>query len=310
MESTAPPAAAGAGRSHVPAYLALIAAAAFWGGNWALARWIQHAVPPQTLGALRWGTAAVLLLPLVLPQLARWWPVIRQEWRRLAFLGVLGVTGFSAMSYTGLTYTTAINGSLLNTAAPVFLILLAAFGLGDRVGRLEILGMVIAMAGVVVIVTRGAPEALARLELNIGDLWVLAAVLAWSLYTVLIKRWRTKLPPLVFLFATIALSLPLPLGLSAIELHWGGRVPVFDTATLLTILYLGLFPSIGAYMFWNYGVGRVGPTRATLIQYLIPVFAAILAILLLGESPRLFHVAGAALIVGGLILSTRRKSKG
>ena len=221
--ATANVSVAGAAPSALPAYVALIAAAAFWGGNWALARWVQYAVPPQTLGALRWGCAAVLLFPIVLPQLIRAWPQVRVEWKRLTFLGVLGVTGFSALSYTGLAYTTAINGSLLNTAAPVFLILFAAFGLGDRVGWFEIGGMIVSMAGVLAIVTRGTPEALLRLEFNIGDLWVLAAVLAWSLYTVLIKRWRTKLPALVFLFATIAFSLPLPVGLSIFELTAGGR---------------------------------------------------------------------------------------
>jgi drug/metabolite transporter (DMT)-like permease len=244
------------------------------------------------------------------PQLRRWWPTIRVEWRRLTFLGVLGVTGFSAMSYTGLSYTTAINGSLLNTAAPVFLILFAALGLGDRATRLELVGMVVSMVGVVVIITRGMPEVLVRLEFNIGDLWVMTAVMAWSLYTVLLKRWRTSLPPLVFLFATIGFSLPLPIVLTAGELlWWDTRVPHIDTTMMATVLYLGLFPSVGAYAFWAYGVSRVGPTRATLIGYLIPVFAAGLAILLLGESLQLFHIAGAALIVGGLVLATRSKAK-
>lgn len=299
----------GATPSLLPAYFALVAAAAFWGGNWALARWVQYAVPPQTLGALRWGCAALILFPIVAPQLFRSWAGVKAEWKRLTFLGVLGVTGFSALSYTGLAYTTAINGSLLNTAAPVFLILFAAFGLGDRVGWFEIGGMIVSMVGVFAIVTRGTPEALMRLQFNIGDLWVLAAVLAWALYTVLIKRWRTKLPPLVFLFTTIAFSLPLPVGLSLFELTAGGRSVTFDTTVALSVLYFGLFPSLGAYMFWNYGVGRVGPTRATLIQYLIPVFAAILAMLLLGESLRPFHIVGAALIIGGLVLATRRKAK-
>jgi len=307
IAATAP--GAGQAPSLLPAYVALVAAAAFWGGNWALARWVQYAVPPQTLGALRWGCAALILFPIVAPQLFRSWAGVKAEWKRLTFLGVLGVTGFSALSYTGLAYTTAINGSLLNTAAPVYLIMFAAFGLGDRVGWFEIGGMIVSMVGVFAIVTRGTPEALLRLEFNIGDLWVLAAVLAWALYTVLIRRWRTKLRPLVFLFTTIAFSLPLPVGLSIIELTYGGRTVAFDTTVAVSVLYFGLFPSLGAYMFWNYGVGRVGPTRATLIQYLIPVFAAILSMLLLGESLRPFHIVGAALIIGGLILATRGKAK-
>ncbi|HEY7608882.1 MAG TPA: DMT family transporter [Alphaproteobacteria bacterium] len=287
------------------AYLALAAAALFWGGNWAIARWIQYQVPPQTLGLLRWGMAALLLAPFALSATLRAWPAIRREWPRLVVLGFIGVTGFSALTYTGLAHTTSINGSLLNSAAPVFLLLFSAFGFGERIGPAEVAGVAVSLCGVLVIVSRGDPAALAALAVNIGDLWVLAAVLLWAVYTVLLKRWRTALPPLVFLFVTVVASLPLPIATSAFELTLGGRTLTFDLTTAAVTLYLGLFPSIGAYVCWAYGVARVGPTRATHFQYLIPVFAAGLAILLLDEEVRLFHVAGAALIIGGLVLATR-----
>lgn len=307
MTSPAAPAAQSA--SLLPAYLALMGAALFWGGNWALARWAQAMIPPQTMGALRWTTAALMLAPFALPGLMREWPRVRREWRRLAVLGFLGVTGFSALAYEGLTYTTAINGSLLNAAAPVFLILFSAVGFGDRIGAAQVAGVAISLVGVITIVTRGAFDALLALKFNVGDLWVLAAVLLWAVYTVLLKRWRTALPPLVFLFATLLLSLPLPLATAAIELANGARFPEFDARTVTTVLYLGLFPSIGAYVCWAYGVKQVGPTRATLFQYLIPVFAAVLAFALLGEAVELFHFAGAALIIGGLVMATRPRRR-
>ena len=307
--STASATAAPVGRSPLPAYLALAAAALFWGGNWAIARWIQYQVPPQTLGLLRWGSAALLLAPVALPATIRAWPAIRREWWRLVILGFIGVTGFSALTYTGLAYTTAINGSLLNSAAPVFLLLFSAFGFGERIGLPEVAGVAVSLVGVVVIVTRGDPAALVALSVNIGDVWVMVAVLLWAVYTVLLKRWRTALPPLVFLFVTIVASLPLPIATSAIELTWGGRSLSFDITTAAVTVYLGLFPSIGAYGCWAYGVSKVGPTRATLFQYLIPVFAAGLAFLLLGEEVRLFHIAGAALIIGGLVLATRQSRR-
>ena len=292
-------------RARLLAYLALAGAALFWGGNWPLARWIQADIPPLTLGLLRWGSAALFLLPIALPPFLRAWPIVRREWRRLTILGVVGVTGFSALSYTGLVYTTAINGSLLNAAAPVFLVLFSALGFGERIGWAQIAGVVLSIVGVLAIITRGAPETLASFAFNVGDLYVMGAVLVWTVYTVLIKRWPTALPPLVFLFATLLFSLPLPIALSAAELAWGTRMPVFGPITIVAVVYLGLFPSIAAYMFWNYGVGRIGPTRAMLFQYLIPVFATGLAILLLGETLRWFHVAGAGLIVGGLVLASR-----
>jgi drug/metabolite transporter (DMT)-like permease len=292
-----------------PAYLALAAAALFWGGNWVLARWIQNQFPPQTLGLLRWGSAALFLLPFALAPTLRAWPAVRREWRRLAILGAIGVTGFSALSYWGLSYTTSINGSLLNTAAPVFILMLSAMGFGDRINLTEVAGVAVSIVGVVIIVARGNFDALAGLGVNIGDAIVLAAVLLWAVYTVLLRRWRIQLPPMVFLFTTMVLSLPLPIATTAIEYALGAPAPSPDTIGLLTIVYLGLFPSIGAYACWNFGVSRAGAARATLFQYLIPVFAAVLAVLLLGEEVRLFHVAGAVLIMGGLLLATRAKTR-
>ncbi|MCW5772797.1 MAG: DMT family transporter [Rhodospirillaceae bacterium] len=305
---TAPAVPAARTASLMPAYLALVAAALFWGGNWALARWAQAIIPPQTMGALRWITAAVILAPFALPGLVRAWPTVRREWPRLTVLGFLGVTGFSALTYTGLSHTTAINGSLLNAAAPVYLLLLSALGFGDRIGAAQVAGVAISLAGVIAIVTRGDVALLLALQFNIGDLWVMAAVLLWAVYTLLLKRWRSTLPPLVFLFATLIFSLPLPLATSAIELASGAPVPTFEFRSVVTVLYLGLFPSIGAYVCWAYGVKQVGPTRATLFQYLIPVFAAVLAFALLGEAVHLFHLAGAALIIGGLVLATRPRA--
>jgi drug/metabolite transporter (DMT)-like permease len=310
MASPGQTAAAGAtGPSMAPAYLALAAAALFWGGNWVLARWIQNQFPPQTLSLLRWGSAALFLLPFAIAPTLRVWGQVRAEWKRLAILGAIGVTGFSSLSYAGLSFTTSINGSLLNTAAPVFIMILAAMGFGERITLAEVAGVAVSIVGVVVIIARGSLETLAAMRVNAGDAIVMLAVLLWAVYTVLLRRWRIQLPPMVFLFTTIVLSLPLPMATTALEYALGAPAPSPDTIGWMTIVYLGLFPSIGAYACWNFGVSRAGAARATLFQYLIPVFAAALAVTLLGEEIRLFHIAGAALIVGGLLLATRAKAR-
>jgi drug/metabolite transporter (DMT)-like permease len=292
-----------------PAYLALAAAALFWGGNWVLARWIQNQFPPQTLSLLRWGSAALFLLPFAIGPTLRVWGQVRAEWKRLAILGAIGVTGFSSLSYTGLSFTTSINGSLLNTAAPVFILIMSALGFGERITMAEVAGVAVSIIGVVVIIARGSLETLAAMQVNAGDAIVMLAVLLWAVYTVLLRRWRIQLPPMVFLFTTMVLSLPLPIATTVLEYALGAPAPSPDMIGWLTIVYLGLFPSIGAYACWNFGVSRAGAARATLFQYLIPVFAAVLAVTLLGEEIRLFHIAGAALIVGGLLLATRAKAR-
>jgi drug/metabolite transporter (DMT)-like permease len=292
-----------------PAYLALAAAALFWGGNWVLARWVQNQFPPQTLSLLRWGSAALFLLPFAIGPTLRVWGQVRAEWKRLAILGAIGVTGFSSLSYTGLSFTTSINGSLLNTAAPVFILIMSALGFGERITMAEVAGVAVSIIGVVVIIARGSLETLAAMQVNAGDAIVMLAVLLWAVYTVLLRRWRIQLPPMVFLFTTMVLSLPLPIATTVLEYALGAPAPSPDMIGWLTIVYLGLFPSIGAYACWNFGVSRAGAARATLFQYLIPVFAAVLAVTLLGEEIRLFHIAGAALIVGGLLLATRAKAR-
>jgi drug/metabolite transporter (DMT)-like permease len=302
-------AAPAAGPAMAPAYLALAAAALFWGGNWVLARWIQNQFPPQTLGLLRWGSAALFLLPFALTPTLRVWPAVRHEWKRLAILGAIGVSGFSALSYAGLSFTTSINGSLLNTAAPVFILLLASMGFGERISWAEVAGVAVSIVGVVIIIARGSLETLAALKVNAGDGLVMAAVLLWAIYTVLLRRWRIQLPPMVFLFTTIVLSLPVPITTSALEYALGAPAPSPNAIGWLTIVYLGLFPSIGAYACWNFGVRRAGAARATLFQYLIPVFAAGLAVMMLGEEVHVYHIAGAVLIVGGLLLAMRTKQR-
>ena len=310
MAGSSQTAAAGAGGSAMaPAYLALAAAALFWGGNWVLARWIQNQFPPQTLSLLRWGSAALFLAPFAIGPTLRVWGEVRREWKRLAILGAIGVTGFSSLSYTGLSFTTSINGSLLNTAAPVFILILAALGFGERISMAEVAGIAVSIVGVLVIIARGSLATMAAMEVNAGDAIVMVAVLLWAVYTVLLRVWRIQLPPMVFLFTTIVLSLPLPIATAALEYALGAPAPAPAAVGLIAIVYLGLFPSIGAYACWNYGVRRAGAARATLFQYLIPVFAAVLAVALLGEQVRLYHVAGAALIVGGLLLATRAKAR-
>ncbi len=302
-------AASAAGPAMAPAYFALAAAALFWGGNWVLARWIQNQFPPQTLSLLRWGSAALFMLPFAVGPTLRVWGDVRREWKRLAILGAIGVTGFSSLSYTGLAFTTSINGSLLNTAAPVFILILAAFGFGDRISPLEVAGVSVSLVGVVVIISRGAFDTLAAMQINSGDAIVMVAVLLWAVYTMLLRRWRIRLPPTVFLFTTIILSLPLPIATTVLEYALGAPAPAPNAVGWLTIVYLGLFPSIGAYACWNFGVSRAGAARATLFQYLIPVFAAVLAVMLLGEQVRPFHIVGAVLIIGGLLLATRTRAR-
>lgn len=298
-------------RAKALPFASLTMAAAFFGGTWVAARGIEADVPPATLAFVRWVVAACVLVPIFLPRVLRHWGTVRAEWRVLAVAAALGMAGFTAMIFKGLTTTTAINGALINASTPVYIILLSLVGIGEKSLPRQILGAAVALAGLIVVITRGEPERLLGLEFTPGDLWVLAAMFFWALYNIILRTWPTRLPAFVFVTVTVVLAMLMLAPVSAWELLSGESFTLTNRA-IGGILYLGLGASIMAYICWNFGLRSIGAGPASLFQYLIPVFAAVFAILILDEALHLFHFAGAALIVAGIALANapvRRKEQ-
>lgn len=285
-------------------YLLLTLTALFWSGNMVVGRGLNDAVPPLTLAVCRWSIVLALLLPWVAADLPRHLPVIRQHWRSLGALGLVGVAGYNTFAYLALQSTTATNAALLNSFIPIATIALAFVLLGRRLGLAEGIGVLISLAGVVTIISRGSLDVLQSLALNQGDLWMLVAVAVWGLYTVGL-HWRpASLPPLVFLTVITAIGLVVLLPFWAWE--WlSGNTAQWHTASLLGVAYVGVFPGFLGYVFYNAGVASVGPARGSLFIHLMPVFATALATVFLGETPRPYHALGIALVLGGVMLVTR-----
>ncbi|NTV11510.1 MAG: DMT family transporter, partial [Zoogloea sp.] len=207
--------------------------------------------------------------------------------------------------YLALVHTSATNAALLNSFIPVAIIGLSWF-LGRRLGVREGLGVAISLAGVMTIVSRGDPPALLDLTLNVGDLWMLAAVLSWALYT-LCLQWRPGgLHPMALLAVLTAIGLLVLLPFWVAELSAGARLAP-TPGVLAGVAYTGVFPAFLGYVFWNRAVGLVGGSKAGLFIHLMPVFSTLLAALFLGELPRTFHFAGIALILSGIWLTTARR---
>jgi len=285
-------------------YLLLTLSALFWAGNAVMARALHHLLPPATMAFWRWVLALLLLFPFVMRPMYEQRALLRANWARLALLGVLGVGCYNTFLYAALQTTTATNGVLISSMTPLLILLIGRALFGVRMTRRQQVGIVLSLAGVVGIVSRGDISALAQLDFNHGDLLLIGGALTWALYTVLL-RWRPAgIDTLAFLGATVVggiVLLMLPLYL--VELA-SGRVAVWNAATGAGMVYFAVFPSILAYLFWNRGVEQVGANRAGLFLYLIPVFGIVLAITLLGERLHLFHLVGAALIFAGIYIST------
>ena len=229
---------------------------------------------------------------------------MRRHWRVLVFLGTIGVGTHNALAYLGLNYTTATNGVILNSFIPVMIVALSRVFLRERLTRLQLAGVGISLAGVLTILSGGSLAALAAFRLNQGDLLVILSMAMWSIYTICL-RWR---PPglhlLTFLFVLVTVGdlavLPLFLG----ELAWGRHMAV--TATNIgALVSVALFSSVLAYIFWNRGVELVGASVAGLFVHLMPVFGVVLAWAFLDERLGAFHVAGIALILAGIFVTSR-----
>lgn len=285
-------------------YLLLTLTTLFWAGNAVVARALHTLLPPAAMAFWRWVLALLLLSPFVLRPMYEQRALLRANWARLALLGVLGVGCYNTFLYAAMQTTTATNGVLINSMTPLLIVLIGRMLFGVRMTGRQQAGILLSLAGIIGIVSRGDIAVLMRLDFNQGDLLLVGGALTWALYTVLL-RWRPAgIDSLAFLGAAVVggiVLLMLPLYL--VELT-SGRVPVWNAATVAGMAYFAIFPSILSYLFWSRGVQQVGANRAGLFLYLVPVFGVALAVTFLGERLHLFHLAGAALIFTGIAIAT------
>ena len=286
-------------------YLLLTLASLFWAGNMVMSRGLRADLPPVALAFWRWVTAFALVLPLALPHLRSQWPLLRAAWKKVIFLGVFGVGCYNTFSYVAVQYTTATSATLLNSFIPVATIGLAFLFFGKRLTRLEAIGVGVSLLGVILLISRGSLDTLLGLSLNTGDLWMLAAVLAWGLYTVGLQWRPAGVHPMLQLAAFIVVGLVVMAPAYAWEAG-SGRAIVLHAASLAGILYAGVIAAFLGFLCFNAGVIAVGPARGSLFIHLMPVFASILSALLLGERPYWYHFAGIALVFAGIVLTTRK----
>jgi len=287
------------------AYALLTAATLFWAGNWIVGRLLAELVPPAALTFWRWAIALALIAPVVGPRLWASRALLARNWRPIVVLGLLGGGLHNTLQYWGLQYTSAINGPILNSLTPIFIIVLGAVLLSEPFSRRAAAGAVVALAGALAIVTRLDFQVLRNLSFNAGDLLIILSLLMLAGYT-LALRWRPAgLDALSFL-ACFALVAEVPVGvLYALEHASGARI-VLNATSLTGLVYVAIFPALLAYHFWNLGVAAIGPARAGVFMYLLPFFGSALGVGLLGERFGLHHAVGMALIISGVFIATRR----
>lgn len=286
-------------------YVLLTLTALLWAGNMVLGRYVAGHVPPVTLAFLRWVGATLIILPFAWGQIRRDLPLIRRYFWLLVLLAATGISSFNAMSYHGLQFTQAVNGLLVQSMAPLLVALWSFMLFRDRLSPGQLAGIVTSLCGVVLIISRGDLDTLLHLTPNIGDIWIVCALVIYAFYTAMLRN-RPALGPLSFLATIMAIGAVLLMPFSIAELA-NGHTLHFDTTTMLTLAFVMVGPSLLAYLFFNRGVELVGANRAAPFLHLMPVFGTGLAILFLGETLAWFHLGGYALVICGIILATRSK---
>jgi len=287
-------------------YLLLSLTSLFWAGNIVLARYVAGHVPPLTLSCIRWIGAFILLWPFARPHLKKDWPALRARWPLLLVLSATGFAANNALSYWGLQYTQALNALLIQSSGPLFVALWSLALFGVRLTAFQLAGILTSLLGVLTILLRGDFSALASIRFNTGDLMVAGALLIFGLYSALMPR-RPVTHQLSLIACTIGCGAILLLPFSIWE-YASGVTLKLDPLSLATLAYAMIFPSTLAYLFFNRGIALIGPNRAAPFFHLMPVFGSVLAIVLLGEEPRLFHLVGYVLVLGGVIIASRQAS--
>ncbi|MCK6427238.1 MAG: DMT family transporter [Burkholderiaceae bacterium] len=297
-----------------------------WAGNAVAGRMLVPLVPPLLLNALRWGGALLLLLLLGRAVLAtaESRAAILARWRYFAVLGALGVGAYNALQYLALTTSTPINVTLIAASMPLWMLGVGALFFGERPRTQQMLGAALSLAGVATVLSRGHPTALAQVQFVQGDLFMLAAAASWAGYSWLLVRPPASMqadrrPTLAqtggparpwnwaeFLLVQALFGIVWAGGAAGLEAVVAPRAPQWTPLVAILLVYIVVGPSLLAYWFWGRAVALAGPTTAGMFSNLTPLFAALMSTVLIGETPQTYHALAFALIVAGIVVSSKR----
>lgn len=291
---------------NFPPQLLLVLATLLWGGNFVIGRAVADDIPPLTLAFLRWCVAFIIFLPIVYRRTKQEWPMIKANWPAVIAMAFTGVACFNTLVYIGLHYTTSINASLMNSSTPIIIYILSFIFLKERLSKFQLVGTTLSLVGVLFIISGGSVESLRAFSFNKGDLIVLAAVFCWGIYSLLVKQYAGRLPGYSTFLVTIGLGIIMLLPFTIYELTTTSATIHWSPGTLGAILYVGIAASIVAFLSWNSGVVAIGANRASIYLNFIPLFAAIFAILFLGEKLIVAQLIGGLAVIGGVILSNKK----
>lgn len=286
------------------AYALIFIAPALWSVNYLVGRSAVDTIAPNLLALGRWVLAGLLLLAFSWREIDAKRAAIKVEWKQFLLLGALGMWICGAWVYIGARTTSSTNISLIYSVSPVLIALVSTLFFKERMGPVQGAGVALALAGVLHVIVKGHWGALAEVELTAGDLWIVAAVISWTAYSLLLKAWPSAFGPMARLTLIVIGSIPVLIPFAVIEALWF-MPSQMSWASAGYVVAAALFPGFGAYLAYSYMQRELGAARVGVVLYLGPIYAAVAGYLVLGEPIHTFHWTGAGLILPGIYLATR-----
>jgi drug/metabolite transporter (DMT)-like permease len=291
---------------NIRAYLYLTLCTLFWSGNFIVGKVATlFEIPPLTLNFYRWFLAFLILCPFTLKGVIMNFEEIKKNFLALVIMGFTSISVFNSVVYYSLNYTQVLNGVLMISTIPVFIIFFSGLFKTESIRIYQIIGVVISLLGVISIITKLDLSLLLSLKLNKGDLWMLVAMISWTTYSLLLGKKKVKLEPFIFLQTIIIIGLLFLLPMYIAEVFAGKKITL-NFPVLMTIGYVVFFAGIGAYTFWNAAIKLIGPSRSGVFLHLMPIFSSLMAVFLLGEQFSFHHIVGTLLIISGILLSSKK----
>jgi drug/metabolite transporter (DMT)-like permease len=287
------------------AHLLLALASLFWAGHAVALRMSVGDISPLLLMELRWLGSCLILAVIFRRRLLAYWPAVIARWRFVVAMGGGGLAGFTVLLVFAAQYTTAMNLGILQGVIPAFVMLFGLLFIATPVTRAQGVGFLLSLGGVLVLVSAGSLNSLLALKFNGGDLLMVAACFCYAGYTVSLSK-RLDMPPMMMLFF-FALAAFAVCSLSTLVEYARGALVLPSPKGGMIVLYCAIFPSILSQTFFMRGVELAGANRAGLYVNLVPVFAAFLAVMLLGEIMQPYHMVALIAVVSGIYLAERGK---
>jgi len=289
-------------------YLLLILAVLFWSGNFIVGRGIHNEIPPMALAFWRWAIALLIIFPFSLGPILRQKDLIGRNWKLLTLLAILSVANFSMFIYMALKSSTVTNAVLINSMTPIFIVMVSWMGFKERITLRQGVGIAISLTGLMFILTQGNPSTLIAVRFGKGDMWTISAGISWALYSALLRKCPVEFDPLGFLGTTIIIGVFFIFPFYIWEIGTG-KTMNFTPAAMGSIIYVALFASVLAYIFWNKAVHTIGANKTGIFIHLMPVFSILLAMIFLDEKLKGYHIIGSILIFSGIFLTTAHTIK-